>query len=435
MPLDNWLESLSSSPSEQVERMTRRNIIEIVPPEVLLLVFEEYCRNSPQFGSSTPLEFHLTHICQYWRSLGLGISTLWTKLSITSATPLPIALVYLHRSQCLPLDLDVDLRHNATDEKERQHILELWGAIKSNSHRWRRLTVHTGPHGTTPFSEELPDLKTPLLEDLSIISDSIMAESMKPLDMAPSLKLVRLEGISILPFTPSLGQITRLHLMGHSPMPISIFREVMSQMVQLEELTLRDSVVQGWPSYPSSEDIVTLPALGVLKLSDRRWPLFVPLLSINAPTLHSLALYDLVSHDLPEPLIEGQISAQYPSIRNLTITGRSSFIDEVELTQLARMFHTVDHFALLDVDSIFVLESCQNLHEPSVWPMLQTLSIIPVVAENILCSLISMRRPTAKEVGLKRLIVPAPIQFNRKEWISERVRIEHCCDSTWSFRG
>ncbi|KAF8202242.1 hypothetical protein BJ912DRAFT_434301 [Pholiota molesta] len=414
MPLDSWVESLFSSSSEQIGRMTRKNTIEIIPPEVLLLVFEEYCRKSPQFGSSTPLEFHLTHVCQYWRSLALGISTLWTKLSIASNTPLPIALAYLHRSQSLPLDLDVDLRHDAADEKERQHILELWGTIKLNSHRWRRLTVRTGPHGTTSFSEELPDLETPLLEDLCILSDSIMAESMKPLDMAPSLKLVRLEGISILPFTPSLGQITRLHLMGHTPMPISIFREVMSQMAQLEELTLRDSVVQGWPRYPSTEDIVTLPALAVLKLSDRRWPLFVPLLSINAPTLRSLALYDLVSHDLPEPPIESQISAQYPSIRNLTITGKSSFIDDVSLAQLARMFYTVDHFALLDVDSTFVLESCQNLHEPSLWPMLQTLSMIPAVAENILCSLISMRRPTAKEVGLKDLLcLPLPNSTER----------------------
>ncbi|KAF9475222.1 hypothetical protein BDN70DRAFT_269971 [Pholiota conissans] len=427
MRFDTWLNSLFSL-KQAAGFSARRRPIETLPSEVLLLIFEAYCRRLPQDESLPPLEFNITHVCQYWRALALGLSALWANISITSNTPLPIALAYIQRSQNLPLDLDVDLRYDPTNEREHENILELWKTIKVNSHRWRRLNVHVGPPIAPSLSKDLPSLETPLLEHLSMTSDSTTALSMKPFEHTPSLKSLRLQGIPIQPFTSSIGQITRLHLTGRSPVPISIFRELMAQMVKLSELQLCDRVAHGWPMYPSQADIVTLPALTVLKLADHQRPLCVPLLSIYAPLLRSLSLYDLVAHDLPESFRESEISAQYPSLRKLTITGKSSFIDDTAFTQLARMFPMVDHFALLDVGSFFVLETCQNLHEPSLWPMLQTLSMIPVVAENILCSLISTRRPTAKEVGLKKLVVPSPIHFNRKKWISERVRIEECCD-------
>ncbi len=149
-------------------------------------------------------------------------------------------------------------------------------------------------------------------------------------------------------FTPSLANLTRLHLTSTSPMKISAFRELVSQMIKLEELTLRSRVVEGWPVYPEADDIITLPSLTTLKLSDRRWPLFVPLLSIFAPNLTSLSLYDLVGHDLPDTLMEHYILEQYPSVRNLTLKGKSSFIDEVSFAQLARMFRRwiTSHFSM-----------------------------------------------------------------------------------------
>ncbi|KAF8967648.1 hypothetical protein BDZ97DRAFT_1916597 [Flammula alnicola] len=404
-----------------------------IPVEILILIFEEYCRAWDSSATSTLPELHITHVCQYWRSIAINLSTLWTRLVILPWTPPFIATIYLQRSQSLPLDLEIDLRYDALDAAKHERVLGTWKAIKSSVSRWRRLNIQTGTQDATSFSEDLRELGAPLLEQLRMSSGSHVAGLTKVFQGGmPSLKSLHLIGVSLLRFTPSL-QLTRLHLTSNCPMHVSVFRRLMSNMTYLEELTIRNRVVEGWPLYPSSEDIIRLPSLTVLKLSDRRWPLFVPLLSFSAPLLHTLSLYDLVAHDLPETLMETQLSEQYPSIRNLILKGKSSFIDDVSFAQLARIFPTVDHFALLDVNSSFVNESCQNMHQTSIWPKLRTISMIPVVAEDILCSLVSARTIPTTATPLKMLVVPVPTQFKRLDWITQQVNVEEYQDSSFSL--
>lgn len=410
--------------------IAQRRPIDKIPPEILLLVFEEFCRSMAPLEPSTSNECRITHICRFWRLLSLNFPTLWAKLNVSIKTPTSILSVYVQRSNSLALDMEVDLRHDPEDRAMRTHAMELWEIIKSTAYRWRRLNIHIGPHDATSVAEELRQVATPILEDIRMTCD-VPIES--PTQMfkgwTPALKSLRLWDVPLQQFVPSLANLTRLHLASTSPMKVSVFRELMSQMVKLEELTLRSRVVEGWPVYPEAEDIITLPSLTTLKLSDRRWPLFVPLLSIFAPILNSLSLYDLVGHDLPDTFMEHCILEQYPSVRNLTLKGKSSFIDEISFGQLARMFPAVDHFALLDVDCLFATESCHTLHEPALWPKLRTLSMIPMAPESVLCSLISVRGASAKQSGLNKLVGPMPIQFKRMEWISQHVLFEECHDS------
>ncbi|KAJ3497620.1 hypothetical protein NLJ89_g10325 [Agrocybe chaxingu] len=287
--------------------------IEELPTEILMLIFEEYCDNwSPADKTSLP-QLCLSQVNRQWRSIAVSLASLWTKLAITPQFSSYIVSVYLKRSQQLPLDLDLDLRYEATDDFKRDRVLTIWKAVKSSADRWRRLTLQLGPQDASAVSEDLRELGAPLLEELEITSSSHVSGITTILDCgAPSLRHLRLIGMSLQRFGPALNQLTKLDLTTNCPMQFTVFKGLCQKMVKLEELTLRSRVVEAWPLYPSKDEIIPLPALKVLKVSDRRWPLFIPLLSISAPALHTLSLYDLVAHDLPDTFMEPQLRDTTP---------------------------------------------------------------------------------------------------------------------------
>jgi hypothetical protein len=200
-------------------------------------------------------------------------------------------------------------------------------------------------------------------------------------------------------------------------------------MVHLEDLTIRSRVVEGWPTQPSQEDVIHLPCLKVLKISDRRWPLFIPLLAIAAPNLHTLSLYDLVAHDLPDMAMESQLRENLPSVTNCILRGGSTYIDEGSFSQLSRLFPKVNHFGMIDVDEFFVKQSSTYMHQASIWPHLKTISMMPAVGEELLCSLITARTVPTTETQLQTVVLPIPTQFKRIDWMSQKVNIQKCEDS------
>ncbi|KAF8909353.1 hypothetical protein CPB84DRAFT_1510982 [Gymnopilus junonius] len=404
--------------------------IESIPVEILLLIFEEYCRAWSKTKTCSLPELLLTQVCAYWRALAVQVPTLWTTLTITSQTPSHVVVAYLQRSQQLSLDLEIDLRHDSVDIVKREQALAAWTAVKPSSARWRRLDVQINPHDASFVSEDLQQLGVPRLQELRISSASHVSGITKVFEGGtPSLKSLRLSGMSVQHFGSSLRQLTHLHLTSNCPIHYSVFQPLMSRMTNLQELVLRSRVVEGWPLYPTPEDVINLPSLMVLKLSDRRWPLFIPLLSISAPVLHTLSLYDLVAHDLPEASTEYHLRENLPSVRKLILKGKSSYVDDVSFAQVARIFPAIDHLALLDVDAIFIRESSRIMHQTTIWPKLHTITMTPVVAEDILCSLISARTVPTTKTPLKILVVPVPTRFKKIGWISQQISIEECDDN------
>ncbi|KAF8159633.1 hypothetical protein B0H34DRAFT_411907 [Crassisporium funariophilum] len=383
--------------------------VHLLPVEILILIFEEY-RNvwTPTAAVETP-ELCISQVCGHWRVICTNLSSLWTTLVTSPRTSSHTASIYLES-------------------------LTTWRTIKSSAPRWRRLIMQIGPHDATAISEDLRHLQAPLLEELQISSASHVSGITKIFEGGtPSLKSLRLIGISLQRFSPSLHDLTRLDLTSNSPIHFSVFQDIVTKMDKLRELTLRSRVVEGWPLYPSPEDIITLPSLRVLKVSDRRWPLFIPLLSISAPVLHTLNLHDLVAHDLPETFMESQISDNFPSIRNLILKGKSTYIDDMGFGQLARIFPAIHHFALMGVDDFFIRESSYIMHQTCVWPKLRAITMMPVVEEDILCSLISARTIPSTETSLKTFFISVPTEFKRIDWISQQVSIEKCPDPSSSF--
>lgn len=134
--------------------------------------------------------------------------------------------------------------------------------------------------------------------------------------------------------------------------------------------------------------------------------------------------------------METHICNNFPSLRNLVVKGKSSYIDNNSFTQLSRIFPVIEHFSLFGVDDFFVRESTRSLHELALWPKLRTISMTPLPSENMLCSLISARtRPTTKATALKTLGIPIPgAHFKRVDWINQQVTPEECRNaSSFSF--
>ncbi|PPR01692.1 hypothetical protein CVT24_001521 [Panaeolus cyanescens] len=404
--------------------------ISSIPVEILSIIFEEFCASSLSNSDCARPELTLTHVCQHWRELATNLPDLWSNILASADTPSHITTLYIARSQERCLDLDLDLRHDASDHLRRESALGLWSLIKTTTSRWRKLNIQIGPHDATAFSEDLREVGAPRLETLQVSSASHIAGLTKIFEGgSPCLKSLRLVGLSLLRFTPSTDSLTHLDLMSNCPMQFATFAKIMNRMVCLEDLTIRSRVVEGWPTHPTQEDIIHLPSLAVLKISDRRWPLFIPLLSIVAPKLHTLSLYDLVAHDLPDTASEHQLRSNLPEVTNCILRGGSTYIDEDDFGQLSRMFPKVSHFGMIDVDEFFVKQSSTYMHKVSIWPRLQTISMMPAVGEELLCSLITARTVPTTETQLQTVMLPIPTQLKRIDWMSQKVNIKKCDDS------
>jgi len=397
--------------------------IDTIPTELLMIIFEEYCETARSADEPLCLpELLLTQVCRYWKSIAVGLPSLWTKLAITSVIPFTIVSTYLERAQHLPLDLEVDLQCDGFNSTERQQLLDTWKLVHSHSSQWRSLIIQLGPDDAKTVLDSLCDLNAPLVKELEVTCTTHLPETTPLFNGGlPSLTSLRLAGISLHRFTTLLPQITQLHLTSNNPIPFPIFQGLMNTMVKLQDLTLRKRVVEGWPLYPLAEDTIQLPSLQSLKVSDRRCPVFVPLLSISAPVMKTLTLYDLTAHDLPQSFQEAKICDNFPSISNLTLKGKSSFVDNGSFNQLSRVFPTIDHFSLLGVDEEFVRESSRAMHATSVWPKLQTISMIPVVEEDMLYSLISARTQPVAKSALKTVLVPIDTQLENLGSISQQL--------------
>ncbi|KAF5316498.1 hypothetical protein D9619_006364 [Psilocybe cf. subviscida] len=401
------------------------SFIDAIPTEILLLVFEEYCYSGDALKGLKPPQLVITHVCHYWRTVALSCTTLWSALDISPQTSLDMIAIYLQRSGDLPLSLQVDLRHDVSDPSTHEHVMSTWNTIKSTASRWRRLHIQVGPQDAISVSNNLRQVDSPVLEELRMTSVSHVPGLANMFEGGtPALKTLSLVGISLLQFAPPLQKLTRLHLTSNVSTSYETFWELLSKMTQLEELTLHSRVVSSWPIQPSLAKNITLPSLRTFKLSDQRCPLFVPLLSIAAPLLHTLCLSDLVVHDLPEASSESRIREYYPSVRNLVLNGVASFIDGVSFSQLTRIFPAVDHLSIVDVDPYFVRQSCEALHDPTIWPKLQTFTISPsLLDEDIFCSLLAARTTKSVKTALQTVIIPTRIHFTKLDWIIRNVNL------------
>ena len=117
--------------------LVRRNAlapIAVLPPEVLARVFSFLARDEPPcLGRKVHLGWiRATHVCQLWRQVALGDSSLWARFSgVTVGANKELVSEMLVRARNAPLDIDIDLGETSHPDKflmfapHLSHIREL----------------------------------------------------------------------------------------------------------------------------------------------------------------------------------------------------------------------------------------------------------------------------------------------------------------------
>jgi hypothetical protein len=111
------------------KRTPPRNIISIIPNEILLDIFEMVLSVNPGWLSARASPVRLSHVCVLWRALVLATPSLWVNIKITEGcydpnkldmTHFPSTLLrvehYLERSRERPLIIDITLNTPLRDD-------------------------------------------------------------------------------------------------------------------------------------------------------------------------------------------------------------------------------------------------------------------------------------------------------------------------------
>lgn len=82
----------------------------ILPPELLLAIFETSCKQEHSFTPSSIAAHTIAQVCTQWREIAVNSPNLWTDIFISLNTglwPLEKVKLYLNRSQPSLLTLDI----------------------------------------------------------------------------------------------------------------------------------------------------------------------------------------------------------------------------------------------------------------------------------------------------------------------------------------
>lgn len=108
--------------------------IHCLPPELLLVIFKEACKD-------LPFERVLSHVDSTWRFIAFASASLWSRIHILRDRPLSkaAAIEYLKRSKIELLDGQIDC--GTGDSEDAYLTTMLWEIVIPNAERWRSIVV------------------------------------------------------------------------------------------------------------------------------------------------------------------------------------------------------------------------------------------------------------------------------------------------------
>ncbi|KAI0330800.1 hypothetical protein GY45DRAFT_687622 [Cubamyces sp. BRFM 1775] len=299
---------------------SRRCSISRLPPEILAHIFSFVPARLPHVGSSHASSrakqtydlIPVTHVCQRWRAIALGTSSLWSTVCETSAAH--SATRHLRsRARRASLTVFLDRPRQSTAMVE---LLACDGAdvVELNLHGLQDMSSHDLVSELLAFPASRLERAVVRRRGRCIISDA-PGEEAKPVielwaGMAPRLKTLDLHD---LPFLPSnvfagLTNLTLSYEHIQTEWTPSDLLDFLSKAPSLKHVRLR-----GLPSdlhlrHPSSLTPVSLPSLRTLEIGNCRgqcspMPLIQLLLShINVPTTASIRVYGADARNATRPL-------------------------------------------------------------------------------------------------------------------------------------
>ncbi|KAF8319806.1 hypothetical protein DL93DRAFT_123691 [Clavulina sp. PMI_390] len=228
-----------------------------LPPEILNKIFylvtaHNRIDDKPAADRLVRTLLTLTSVNSYWRTLAIGLSSLWTTIYVSSTYPSQGTILDLHleRSSNLPLDL----YFRPPNGQSADYQIALWRSIYPHHTRCRTLVIGRLSHEMSEFMFPINGFWT-RLESLRIEAPDLgyVAESEDP-----RIMIARLE--RVFPILFEAPNLRELHLISHT-LKWSVIERQLRHYPKLSIVVLRFS--------PSAHDTpppqpLTLPSLHTL---------------------------------------------------------------------------------------------------------------------------------------------------------------------------
>ena len=119
--------------------------ISFLPNEILIHIFQNGLDDIPHSTHTLPLPIAVAGVCRTWRAVALHAPELWTRVFVTSATPIDHLQTYLERSETLEIDASFchwAVPKGANDVNPGEAFLEsIVGAVRRHGYRMRSLAL------------------------------------------------------------------------------------------------------------------------------------------------------------------------------------------------------------------------------------------------------------------------------------------------------
>ncbi|KAJ7671010.1 hypothetical protein B0H17DRAFT_1085525 [Mycena rosella] len=296
----------------------RTALIGILPNEILAKIFELGRESNTPTGRQH-FEVLVSHVITAWREVAITTPSLWNILEIAPSKSSRMLATYVARAKACSLIVRFDFMQEVWVPDQ-----SVWDVILSTVDWWCSLEIFAGRNDAALYATlaHLEPVRASLLEEIAVSRGSSMhtIEISAPVPLhgfrnsprsfqggAPRLAKLHLEGSYLASNWPPLTHLSTLflHELRRSTRPSwTRFRDLLTSSLQLSRLSIHGDVVSGKP--PSNFEI-NLPQLrslrirGTTPLGNRVSDL---LLTISAPSLDSLTLYDMISSDL-QPFLSG----------------------------------------------------------------------------------------------------------------------------------
>ncbi|KJA28892.1 hypothetical protein HYPSUDRAFT_61726 [Hypholoma sublateritium FD-334 SS-4] len=337
---------------------------DILPPELLALIFIFAQAVDKRVSRKVPFEVQLSHVSRRWREVALTTPALWTNISITSRKSKKWVGSYLQRSGCLPLCIFIDIYE--WDKKKPSMFKpaftkQIYDQISAHLWRVRKLSIFCYLNSTASLMQsQFIGAPTPMLESFSVNCDDAPLNFPPATDSvqifsggSPKLTFVDTSSIDLLNPSVGLQNVTTLFIhLNHSklsyPQLVALLTGPKS-LVNVSITGFSDTLRRTWPVHSIHHDAsFVLPSLKSLRLISSGELATRLLLSISAPTLESLWLDSSFNHfptffGAPQMAHALGRAVKFQTVQYLTL--REYNLREV--SGVARAFPDITHLHLL----------------------------------------------------------------------------------------
>jgi len=278
----------------------------------------------------------VSHTCQHFLNVASQSPKLWSVTQISATSDLDWLYLCLERSQTCALNIHVKLSKDDT-AIHVAHINAVFDLLIRESHRWDSLSIDCGfEHEASPLIRRLCGAHAPQLRHLSLVINNVdtldkeIARRIRNIDhpqifqncSTPDLRFVRLRDAALYGFRPRLDSVVTLHLEQTTTfyLPYSTVRQMITCSLYLTHLSIHGELIDANVSpWPMRTDVVHLPNLLSLQVCGATGELYAGvMLGIDAPSLHSLTIQNILSGDL-DPLWNHGDPTRYARLRELVV--------------------------------------------------------------------------------------------------------------------